>query len=104
MRPLAGKLPGEHEPQWRRPNQDLSDLALAAVDAALEPPPAHARFDDDGLQAGLAETVRSRPPAADAGGEHFEGAIGRCGYAHCLAHRREFQLRRHYDFSFERPA
>src|ERR1700724_1159715 len=63
--PVGSDLPRQDEAVGRLPDQHVTPVALAAVDAALEPAAARPRLHDRGLCRGLADVVGGERPPGD---------------------------------------
>src|ERR1051326_1171719 len=74
---LAVQMPGENQALRRLPGQYLTPIAFATVDADFVPAPARPRLDHHALHFGGGDVMRLGPPAAEARGEHLEGALAR---------------------------
>src|SRR4029453_3452377 len=71
--PVGADLPVEHDPVGWFVGEYPSPVALAAVDAPLEPASAGAQLDDRRLRLGAADRLGlERPPGADLLGEDRE--------------------------------
>src|SRR5690606_18398571 len=77
MAPVCADLPVEHQPFGRLVGDHPPPLALAAVDAALEPAPAGPRLEHRRLGVDAADRLAGEgPPRAHLLGEDLEGPLG----------------------------
>src|SRR5262249_2802941 len=97
--PLAVEVPADHEALRRFPHRPLSPHRFRAPPPPLVPPPAPARTHRPRLHRRLADRVRARPPASQAGREYLE-RVRLIGIdANALAHRRDGECAVHLPLS-----
>src|SRR5262249_34555488 len=100
--PLVRDLPGHHEAARRLPFQDLTPVAIGAVDLLAVAAPAGPAFNDRFLHGRLADVVRAGPPGIDPLCEHLKGPFRAGLHGDALANRCDRSLihcARH-DFAF----